>query len=151
MSKLKLNMQNSIFKICVDNIENNIISGYIWSQRLKKEIPFFDIGGLILEMEHVMDIQDYPQAFQKSREFQKNDVISFYAAENQLETLSKETVYNAKGKLLTFEIFVEIRLNSSWQGKITIKPFDETFKFQSALELMLNIDELIKGLDLNEK
>ena len=66
---MKLNHQNGLIRVCVDDIAGNRVSGRVYSQRLTSPMAFLDLGGLLLQLEELLETQNFPQAFQRIRTF----------------------------------------------------------------------------------
>ena len=56
-------------RICIDRIDSGNISGWIYSQRLSQPMQFNDLVSLLLSLDELFDVQNYPQAFQRMRSF----------------------------------------------------------------------------------
>ena len=66
---IRLNHNSAALRVCVDRAEQGRISGRVFGQRLVRPIVFTDIGDLLLQVEAVLDAQNFPQAFQRVRTF----------------------------------------------------------------------------------
>ena len=51
---MKLNHQNGLIRVCVDDIAGNRVSGRVYSQRLTSPMAFLDLGGLLLQLEELL-------------------------------------------------------------------------------------------------
>ena len=69
------------FKVCVQSCQNGQISGQVVAYRLKSPMPFRDTGSLVLSIESVLDAQNFPQAFRRSRSFVPRAVQNPYASD----------------------------------------------------------------------
>lgn len=128
------------FKVCVQSCQNGQISGRVVAYRLKEPMPFRDTGNLVLTIESVLDAQNFPQAFRRSRSFVPQEVHSPYAASTLDSGMSQEAVDQAEGAVATFLLHVFTRQSSTWQGNIVWT--DGSFApFQSVLELIRILDD----------
>ncbi|MDR0468696.1 MAG: hypothetical protein LBH09_01830, partial [Peptococcaceae bacterium] len=73
--ELKLNHFMAYLKVAVNEHENGRIAGYVYSQRLKQPIVFMDTTDLLLQIENLLDEQDFPRAFQRKRTFDSAGAI----------------------------------------------------------------------------
>lgn len=140
MSFSNLNAPSAALRVCVDHAGGGYLSGLVYSQRVTEPIPFTDIGNLLLRLDEVLDAQNFPQAFQRSRSFTgRKDPVP--AAADPSEGMSAETVTDAHGLVYTFEVSVTSRRNASWQGMVDWLDGEAKQEFSSALELIKLIEE----------
>lgn len=144
MAKLQITHRNSTFKVCVNQMQDGLISGVVVGQRLREPMPFRDMNSLLLGMEYVMEMQNFPQAFQQSRTFTQRITTSPYGATEADEGMSDQAVSDATGVLKTFEVQVLSRASSTWQGKLFLPGQSEPEKFLSVLDLMYCIELLMQ-------
>ncbi|MCL1906035.1 MAG: hypothetical protein FWG06_03390, partial [Clostridiales bacterium] len=64
---MKLNRGNSSLRICVDSVAHGQASGRVYGQRLEEPLLFSDIGDLLIKIDDLLNVQDYPRAFQRKR------------------------------------------------------------------------------------
>ncbi|MEG2000332.1 MAG: hypothetical protein RR053_02935 [Evtepia sp.] len=130
-------LSNSSLRICMD-LPN---AGTIYGQRLTAPLPFHTLSDLILKIDAVLDQQNFPQAYLRTRTFSEktaNDAIALSAPTPQ-EGMSRREVQLAQGRLITFDILVATRRNATWQGSI-IWQDTAAQEFSSDLELLRLID-----------
>ncbi|MTQ95621.1 hypothetical protein GMD88_02505 [Pseudoflavonifractor sp. BIOML-A6] len=140
MSFSNLNAPSSALRVCVDHAGGGYLSGLVYSQRVTEPIPFTDIGNLLLRLDEVLEAQNFPQAFQRSRNFTgRKDPVP--AAADPSEGMSADTVTDAHGLVYTFEVSVTSRRNASWQGMVDWLDGEGRQEFSSALELIKLIEE----------
>lgn len=135
-----LSAPSAAVRVCVNDAEPGRISGLVYSQRLTAPMPFADLGSLLLRLDEVLDKQNFPQAFQKSRSFSAKE-SSVPAAKTPEQGLSPEEVEGAHGKVYTFVLHILSRRSSSWQGSADWLDGNCPQEFDSALELMRLIEE----------
>lgn len=144
MAKLQITHRNSLFKVCINQTKEGLISGVVVGSRLREPMPFRDMNSLLLGMEYIMEMQNFPQAFQQSRTFTERITTSPYAALEESDCMPEQTVADAVGTLKTFELQVLSRASSTWQGKLFLPDQPEPQKFFSVLDLMYLIEQLMQ-------
>ena len=137
------NHNNSLLRVCVDHVVSRTVSGRVYSRRLTKPVPFVDLSSLALRMEEVFDQQSFPQAFQRSRIFLREDNGETFAADDLTSGMSEELVNAQQGEVATFEVQVLSRRNSSWQGTVDWLDGSERQRFESFLELLNLINKRV--------
>lgn len=105
--------QNGLFRICVDQGSG----GRVYSCRLEDPFFFADLGDLMLKLERVLEAQDYPQAAQMIRTFREDEKRPAHHG-IPAGGMSWETVQEAWGARLTFELVILSRLSATWQGYV---------------------------------
>lgn len=135
-----LNAPSAALRICVNRAEPGRLSGLVYGQRLTAPMPFSDLGALLLQLDEVLEVQNFPQAFQRYRRFgQKPSGVP--AAATPEAGLSADAVNAAQGEAFTFVLQILSRRNSSWQGTLDWLDDSAPQEFASALELMRMIEE----------
>ena len=74
MSFSNLSSPSAFLRVCVDQSDGSRISGRVYSQRLTHPMAFSDIGSLVLRLDEVLEKQNFPQAFQRSRTFREREI-----------------------------------------------------------------------------
>lgn len=131
----KLNHQNGIFRICVDHVDEDRVSGRVFSRRLTAPILFSDLGGLLLQLENLLESQNFPQSFQRIRSFRQQEP-EFHDAVLPENALSEQAVRAAKGERATCVLSVVSRQNATWQGTIDWLDGAQPKSFSSDLEFL---------------
>lgn len=140
MSFSNLNSPSSFLRVCVDQADGSRISGKVYSQRLTSPMAFSDMGNLILRLDEVLEKQNFPQAFQRSRTFREHEA-HVPAAGDPDEGIPLEEVEKAQGSLATFTLCILSRRNASWQGWVDWMDGSPRQQFASALELIRLAEE----------
>lgn len=145
----KLDHRNSFFRICVDSAEQGRASGRVFSRRLREPIVFSDLGGLLLQLEKLMEEQDFPQAFQRIRTFTEIEPSAKgrFLPEGSMST---GAVASAWGKKTTFVLYILSRRSASWQGKVDWLDESDPVPFDSDLEFLKLVTEHLNKMDLKE-
>ncbi|MCL1816738.1 MAG: hypothetical protein FWG43_03950 [Clostridiales bacterium] len=143
---MKLNHNNSALRICIDTIEHGIISGRVFGQRLAEPLFFSDISDLLLQIDEVLNAQDYPRAFQRKRSFSAVEKTQAPAlAELSGHFMDIETVQSAFGAVATHSINIISRQNTSWQGSIDWLDETAPTNFKSALEYIRIVNNELRN------
>lgn len=137
----KMNHYDAALRLCVDRAENGQVQGRIVSRRLTAPIPFTDIGNLILQVEEILNQQNFPQAFQRTRTFRHVPPHAIPVSQDLSSGMSSEEVEAAHGAVDTFSLFVLTRRSTTWQGKLDYLDGSAPASFSSVLELIKMIDE----------
>ena len=138
MAKLKLNYNTAVFKLCLDSKTSGTVAG----QRLRESIAFSNLTDLLIKLDYVMDMQDYPRAFQRKRQFEqdgkKDTAVPFATSPD--DVMSAEAVDSYAGAQATLMLQIMTRQNATWQGSVSSGA--ERFLFDSDLQLLEIIDRL---------
>ena len=137
-----LNAPYAALRVCVNETGPGRVSGLVYSQRLTAPIAFSDLGTLLLRVDEVLDVQKFPQAFQKGRSFSARE-SHVPAAHSPEGGLSAVEVDAQRGDIATFAVQILSRRNSSWQGRVDWLDGETPQEFESALELMRLIEEKV--------
>ena len=135
--KMNLNAPN-IVNICVDRREGEARSGRLYCRYTKEEIPFQNECHLLKIMDAFMDRIGYPQASVKMRSYKKKEEPS---SEIPGTVSDGEEIFQQRGTLATFFIYVQYRQHATWQGEAVWVEKGEIRKFRSDLELLKLVDE----------
>ena len=137
---VNLTHPSAALRVCVDRAQGGRISGRVFSQRLTEPLSFADVGSLLLQLEEVLDRQNFPQAFQRTRTFAKDRASTAPAALDPAGGMPAEAVEAAHGETATFALYVLTRRNTTWQGKVDGRDGRPPEDFSSVLELIKLID-----------
>ena len=131
---MKLNHQNGLIRVCVDDIAGNRVSGRVYSQRLTSP------------MEELLEAQNFPQAFQRIRTFSPDKLPERSDGVLPEGAMSPEEVSAASGKRATFILHVLTRQNATWQGTVDWLCGGEPDAFSSDLEFLKLVERHIAAL-----
>ena len=143
---MKLNHQNGLIRVCVDDIAGNRVSGRVYRQRLTSPMAFLDLGGLLLQLEELLEAQNFPQAFQRIRTFSPDKLPERSDGVLPEGAMSPEEVSAASGKRATFILHVLTRQNATWQGTVDWLCGGEPDAFSSDLEFLKLVERHIAAL-----
>lgn len=141
----KLCHENAALKLCIDGAQNGHIFGRAYGLRLNTPLEFTDAGALLLQVERLMDSQNFPQAFQRIRTFTNKDP-AFPPAVLPEDGMSQETVDAARGELATFQLYILTRQNATWQGTLEWPDRQEATDFTSDLEFLKLVEDRVAQL-----
>jgi hypothetical protein len=146
--QLRLNYNKAKLRVCVDGVKNSVVSGRVFSQRLKDIIEFPDLTNLVLRLDRLMDEQKYPQAFQRKRRFKlpalRNSKAPVDAVEgDERPYMDEEVVDTAVGAKATFILQIVSRQNTNWQGYVDFLDGAGVKEFKSELELLEMINDFL--------
>lgn len=138
---LTLNYETASLRVCVDSTADGRLSGRVLGRRLTREVPFSDVGGLLLQLEAVLDSQKSPQAFQRGRSFSPRQTGPVPAAQRLEEGMDPQAVRAARGREATFDLQIVTRRNATWQGTVDWLDGAPPQPFRSVLELVKQLDQ----------
>lgn len=144
---VNLTHADAALRVCIDCVEEGRVSGRVLSRRLTAPLVFCDIGSFLLQLEAVLDAQQLPQAFQRTRSFSADLPAPISAAARTLEEgMSLAAVEAAVGAISTFTLHIFTRRNTTWQGKIDwLDGTGLSQTFSSVLELIKRTDQHMFG------
>lgn len=127
------------FRICIDHIDGDI-SGRIYSPLVAESISFVSMSEVLVKMDELFDRFGYPQAFQDKRSFDSGGEKRNLYKGRPKSVQETEVILKQSGEKSTFDILVESRQNTSWQGTLcgacgnVIAQFDGEVELLSMLE-----------------
>ena len=135
----------NLVALLIDTRTERDISGRVLHLYEEEAIPFAGASDLVIRLDALYDAWSYPQRATSQRYFKDSDKEPLKAATTHLATRDKartmDELYEARGEMATFMLFVEYRQNASWQGQIIRLEDGCTKSFQSVLELMRTVDK----------
>ena len=141
MSQEPITHRNSMLRICVDNADALTIQGRAYGQRLSAPIQFTGMGNMLLQLERLMEAQNFPQAFQRIRTFTPVTTPTGYVPGYLPDdAMTEDEVSAQSGRLCTFILHVLTRQSATWQGSVDWLDGDEPQSFVSDLELLGLVD-----------
>lgn len=138
---IRLNYQSAALRICLDETKNGAFCGRIVGQRLIEPIFFIDINDFVTQVDALLDVQKFPQAFQRIRSFTAKSLPMVPAVHTKEELGNPDAVEAACGSAATFSLQVFSRKNATWQGSIDWLDGAEKQNFNSILEFIKFIDD----------
>lgn len=127
----------NMIRLCVDGYREDL-----WGRAYNKMLPapllFAGCGGLLLGMDDLFERVGYPQAFQARRTFLKPGKLKG-SIHIPVETMEDEEIGRQSGSIRTFDVIVQSRRQSGWQGLVMNPDRTHARKFQSEMELLHHI------------
>ena len=145
MATTKIDHQNGAIRICVDRMEGNRAGGRVLSQRLTAPMVFSDLGSLLLQLESLLERQNFPQAFQRMRSFTK-ETPEYPAGLLPEGAMAAEAVTAARGETATFVLRVLTRQNATWQGVLEWLEGERRDRFSSDLEFLKLLEQDLRQI-----
>ena len=127
----------NFINMCIDNINDEELSGRIYHCYSKEPWKFTNILQLIELADDFFDKLEFPQASTSARSFTSTQ---FSGVDRLDKVQSPEDFIENRGQKGTFFLNVRYRQNSSWQGSVTWVEEQREQHFRSALELLKLID-----------
>lgn len=125
----------NMFRVCIDRYQEDI-SGRVCSPVSEEDIPFSGIGELLVKMDKLFDDIGYPQAFQDKRSFEEEKSMGNVYRGIPEAVRDVRGILEQKGICCTYDISVESRRNTSWQGVIYDVAGGKREKFKGEVELL---------------
>jgi len=123
------------FRICADIIGEDV-EGHVFSPLKAESIPFRGMGELLVKMDELFDRVGYPQAFQDKRSFDKDkERVNLYRGIPEGE-LKPADIISKSGKVRTFDVMVNSRKNTSWQGSVQTQEGTSLGDFDGEIALL---------------
>jgi hypothetical protein len=122
------------FRLCIEGVDGDIY-GEIHSPAIKDPIPYSGVADILLKMDKLFDKMGYPQAFQRRRSFRDQ------SKENSYKGIPKPVhtggeVRAFRGKIGTYDIRVDSRRDSNWQGVVLNVDHELVGRFQGEMDLV---------------
>ena len=140
----EFNQNNAVLRFCIDSFDSKTITGRVVSRRLTVPVAFNDFVSLALQLDKTFTRQNFPQAFQSARTFLRIDSPEDYIAAEPSLGLTEECISAQRGDILTFDITVTSRRNSSWQGIVTWVDTGEQQEFPSAMGFLRMLEQKLQ-------
>lgn len=137
MEKKLFYPKNSL-RLCIDKMQGDI-TGRIYSVAGKQPIPFTGFPVFFLLGEELFDILETPQAFQEKRSFKKKERL--IDKDSLLPWNQISEIYEQKGQWATYDVIVNTRKRSSWQGILKDASGKVLKQFESDLELLFELEK----------
>lgn len=135
----------STFKVCVDEIFNQEISGRVYNPFVPQSAAFSNYYLLIEQIEAMIEFLGFPQSAQDYRSFGETKA-SFGQSKGKgdiVKIMEDMEFEKLEGEKATFVVQVQFRQNATWQGTISWMEQRKEQKFRSALELIKLMDSAI--------
>lgn len=129
----------NLIRLCIDGYQDGSAYGKVYFTTRKEAITFQDLAQMVIAVDNILDVQGYPQSFQDKRTFFKEKTKdSTYTYKPEI-IINHDEWYNHLGTCQTYNILIESRYHTSWQGTLydkdnyIIKSFDNIFSILNEL------------------
>lgn len=130
----------NIFRICIDRKQNDI-EGRAFTPLADEAIAFNGLGNLILKMDLIFDKSGYPQSYQDKRSFGREKTAGNSYRGVPKSVLDDAVIAEQSGEVLTCDVLVKSRMNTSWQGYVFDGEGERVGEFSGEIEL---IEQILK-------
>ena len=124
----------NMIRLCVDRYGEDL-SGRAYNKMMLVPLLFAGYSGLLLEMDDLFEKIGYPQAFQARRSFHSLGKLKG-SIHIPSRVMDDEEMEKQSGSRRTFDIVVQSRRQSSWQGILMDPGRTSVKKFHSEMELL---------------
>ena len=125
---------NRTVMIYVDQCRDGILSGRYRLASEPEVKSFHGLSRLLLDIDAVLDRENFPQSFAELRRFRKPSGAA---------VPSPGQPDQSRGAIATFSLRILFRQNASWQGSVKWIEGEQEEYFRSVLELMVLIDNAV--------
>ena len=138
--------------VCVDSVDERHAGGRIFTNYSGDDpMDFFDLGGLVIDLDSFYDSINFPQASVKLRSFpSKNQTYNPWNEVVGMSEIKDINIAEHRGQVATFLVQVQYRQNATWQGTLMWVEKNQKRNFRSALELIKLMDDTLReGYDVS--
>ena len=130
-------------RICVD-AGGEDVTGRVYTPLLEDGMAFAGLQEMFLKADRIFDKAGYPEAMQQKRTFkkQKENGGTYHGLPEPV--MSAEEILAQTGKEATFDVVVNSRKNTTWQGVFFKNGKEDTHRFESEMELIAEILAMVK-------
>lgn len=140
MDKYIKSMPFNMMHLCIDEYQDYQIKGILYNTSTNSGTEFNDINEVILEMDEIFNRNGNPQSSSIKRSFSKSETSAVYQ-NKPIQLCQYEDIMKHQGQLLTMDIVVKSRRQSSWQGIIFYQ--DDEIVFSTILDMVKYIGTLL--------
>lgn len=130
----------NIYRLCLDQVSDTLFQGSVYSLVSEKILYFKTFQDFVFQLDQFMDEKGTPQSFQMKRSL--TDIPTSIPVYNEIPHMirSLEDLREKQGSLATYNICVNSRCHTNWQGMV--------FNDDEFIGDFLDILELVKLLSL---
>lgn len=125
----------NLIRICIDGYHDGNAYGKVYFTTQHNYIKFYDLAQMVIAVDNVLDLQGFPQSFQKKRSFSKNAASDTKYKYKPEVVVSAEQWNKQLGLCKTYIIMIETRYHTSWQGIL----YDQNYYIIKAFDNILSI------------
>ncbi len=134
---------NGTMNLCVNDYQNDDISGVVYHQYGKEPIKFQNFPHLLTVMNQLFDMVGYPQADTNVRTMGP-ELGQIYNIKGAPQAQTFADIQKHRGEILTVVFKVEHRLRSSWQGTMKFMETGSMHSFVSELQFLKHITNYLE-------
>lgn len=137
-------MHNSYryFTIAVNDYENRCMKGIIYHGGRAPGIRYENFLEMVLHMNRIFDCMSCPKQTMELRRF---------SGTSYPVPAVEECDHFENGRLVTFQIYVKFRYNASWQGDIIWQDGQNRAGFESLIQMMQLVEQIVTGQNTLKK
>ena len=124
----------NMIRLCIDEYRGKL-SGRAYNKLMIVPLMFSGYERMLLRLDDLFDQVGYPQAFQVRRTFVGPEKLRG-SIRMPAQMMKDEELNRQRGSCRTFDIIVQSRRQSSWQGILTDPDRISVKKFASEMELL---------------
>ena len=128
--------------VCIDEYENDVLSGRMYNLYLSEGDSFKSTMEFLKKTESLLDEMKFPQSFSVNRVFQPLPEVKIVEPSSSVPK---------NGNKATFVLRILFRQNASWQGSVKWVEGNREESFRSVLELLFLIDSAIYAMRTESK
>lgn len=130
----RMTFSMNMARVCIDGFDTDL-SGRVYSKQSRTPLRFSGYCGMLLQMDDMFDRTGYPEAFHETRSFRARP-FSGSARAALMEQADDEELQRQSGSRATFDLIVQSRRRSGWQGILMCPERLRGIRFRSELELL---------------
>lgn len=142
----KMQRMPSFMAICVDEIEQGLVSGRLYNLYQKESQDFCDIVELLAIIDTFLDSINTPEPTVALRKFKKVNDCTAQRVDLESREYTAKDLIKKFGKKYTFFISIYSRNNATIQGEIFNCDKDKLVKFVSEIELLQFVNQIIENV-----
>lgn len=121
-------------RVCIDKCKDYDVQGRIYSKLISEPLQFRNCGEMLLKTDYMFDEKGFPQTYQKRRCFRDRKEEAHHSPRDVI--VDDEMILGQNGNFSTFDVIVQSRKRSSWQGVLKTGDGTSATEFRSEMELL---------------
>ena len=134
----------NLINICVDRSMDGEIAGKFYCSYFSHSRKFDNIVQLLRSMEQFYNRISFPQSAVQLRNFAGSSIARGDEEIADAPVLDRDYIIGRRGICATFLVHVQYRQNATWQGSVLWAEKEKAAEFNSALELIMIIDNILR-------
>lgn len=133
---MRLNYGEAALRVCIDAAESGQFAGRLYGQRLREPVAFADASDFLVQIDALLDAQNFPQSFFQLRSFTDRAEPAIPAARSRADLVRQDDVEQVQGAIATVSLQIFTRQRATWQGELDWLDGSPRESFQSSLVLL---------------